>query len=103
MSEVMGVEIWVFLIALIIGSFILGAFFLWLALKIVATPEERSTFGSVLITALINALIPCCIIQWYIIKVRHTDYWGPAIAAWFLSWLIPFAIVLGVLAVVAAA
>lgn len=88
------------LLAMIIGALLLGAFFLWLALKIVGCPEEKMSFGSVLVTAIINAFIPCCIIQWYIIKVRHTDSWGSAIAAWILSWVIPVIIAIGVLSVI---
>ncbi len=84
------------LVALIIMPLILGAFFLWLALSIVGVPEEKRSFGSVLVTAIINAFIPCCIIQWYIIKIRHTDTWGNAIVAWILAWIIPFAIGLGI-------
>lgn len=95
------------LIGLFLGILIIGAFFLWLALKLLDIPPERMTFGSVIVTQLINAivgLIPCigCIIQWYIIKVRHTDSWGKAIVAWFLAALIPAAIILGILFAVGA-
>ncbi|MEX0568383.1 MAG: hypothetical protein Q6363_004380 [Candidatus Njordarchaeota archaeon] len=84
------------LLAMIIGALLLGAFFLWLGLKIVGCPEEKMSFGSVIITAIINAFVPCCIIQWYLIKVRHTDSWGSAIVAWILSWVIPVAIMWGI-------
>ena len=95
-GELMGLGFAGLIIALIVIPLILGALFLWLALKLVGAPEEKMSFGSVLVTAIINALIPCCLIQWYIIKIRHTDSWGSAIAAWFLSWIIPFLIGLGI-------
>jgi len=90
-----------FLVGVFLGTLIIGAFFLWLALKLLDVPPERMTFGSVFVTQLINAivgLIPCigCILQWYFIKTRHTDTWGRAIVAWILAGLIPVAIVLGI-------
>ena len=84
-------------------AWILGALFLWIALKLLKVPPERMGFGSVMITTLLCALlesfIPCvgCIIAWYIIKVRHTDTWGAAIAAWFLQFIIPFVIAMGII------
>ena len=90
-----------FLVGLFLGILLIGAFFLWLALKLLDVPPERMGFGSVFVTQLINAivgLIPCigCILQWYFIKIRHTDTWGKAIVAWILAGLIPFAIILGI-------
>ncbi len=81
---------------------IVGAFFLWLALKMVDVPEEKRGFGSVMITTLINGIlnmIPIigCIIAWWVIKVRHTDTWGKAIAAWILSVIIPVLIAVGII------
>jgi len=101
-----GVLFSVTLIALIfVMVLIVGAFFLWLALKLVGVPPERMTFGSVIVTQLINAivgLIPCigCILQWYFIKTRHTDTWGKAIVAWILAGLIPIAIALGIFIII---
>jgi len=90
-----------FLVGLFLGLLLIGAFFLWLALKILDVPPERMEFGAVFVTQLINAvvgLIPCigCILQWYFIKERHTDTWGKAIVAWILAGLIPMAIILGI-------
>jgi len=81
---------------------IIGAFFLWLALKMIDIPEEKRGFGSVMITTLINGIlniIPIigCIIAWWVIKVRHTDSWGKAIAAWILSVIIPVLIAIGII------
>lgn len=88
----------IFLIVWIIGSF-----FLWLGLKLVDTPEEKMGFGSIMITALINAILSAIlliigwIISWWVIKVRHTDSWGKAIAAWILSIAIPMLIAFGIM------
>lgn len=81
---------------------IIGAFFLWLALKMIDIPEEKRGFGSVMITTLINAILSIipiigCIIAWWVIKVRHTDTWGKAIAAWILSIAIPVLIAFGII------
>ncbi len=90
----------IFLIVWIIGSF-----FLWLALRMIDVPLEKRDFGSVMITTLINAILISaiwfigCIIAWWVIKVRHTDTWGKAIAAWILSIVIPILIAFGILIV----
>lgn len=94
--------LFMFLGLLFVVAWVLGSFFLWLALKILNVPPEKTGFGFVMITALICAIvqsfIPCigCIIAWYFIKIRHTDTWGGAIAAWFLEFLIPLAIAFGI-------
>ena len=95
-------EILLLLVLVFVLSLILGAFFLWLALKLLGVPPEKMTFGSIIVTtllcAIVEAFIPIigCILAWYFIKVRHTDSWGKAIAAWILQGLIPAAIAFGI-------
>lgn len=87
------------MIILFLVAWLVGSFFLWLALKMIGIEEERMTFGSVMITSLLSALVTSfipligCIIAWWIIKERHTDTWGKAIAAWILWLVIPLIIV----------
>jgi len=99
-------EIGLLILGLVIIFFIvwlLGSFFLWLALKMIDVPEEKRSFGSVMITALLNGLVSAfipfigCIIAWWIIKARHTDTWGKAIAAWILSIVLPIIIGIGII------
>lgn len=86
------------IILMIVLTLVIGAFFLWLALGLVGVPDEQRDFGKVFVTQILNAVIGsfCCILSWYFIKSRHDTSWGKAIAAWFLAWLIPFLIALGV-------
>ncbi len=71
-----------FVIALIVNALLLGVVLGW-------TKGENREFGDTIVTALIMAivnLIPIigCIISWYIIKTRHEQTWGGAIATWIV-------------------
>jgi hypothetical protein len=87
----------IFLAVLIIVTWLLGALFLMVGLG--AVGGKHRELGSVMVTVLVGAVlgwIPClgCILYWYFIKTRHETSWGGAIAAWFIAWIIPLAIVL---------
>ncbi len=87
----------IFLVFLIIITWILGALFLMVGLG--AVGGKHRELGPVMITVLIGAIlgwIPClgCILYWYMIKVRHDTSWGGAIGAWVIAWIIPIVIVL---------
>lgn len=95
-----GLSLTLIILFIIIGLLI-GAFFLWLALRILGIPEEKTVFKDVFVTQIINVLVGLipiigCILQWYFIKTRHTDSWGSAIVAWILAILIPGAIAYGI-------
>jgi len=71
-----------FLISLIVNALLLGVVLGW-------TKGENREFGDTIVTAIIMAIvnyIPIigCIIQWYIIKTRHEQTWGGAIATWIV-------------------
>lgn len=86
------------LVLLIVLGLVLGAVFLLLAMKLIGG-YQNTEFGSVFVTALINALVGwiCCIIAWYVIKIRHCpESWGKAILAWLLSGLLADLIAFGI-------
>jgi len=86
------------MVVLFVIEWIVGAFFLWIGLKLVGTSEEKMEFFSIMITSLIAAILMAfipfigCILDWWVIKIRHTDEWGKAIVAWLLWLVIPLAI-----------
>ena len=83
-------------------SWIVGSFFMYIGLGAAGVPAEERSFGSVMVTTLLVALVQSfipfigCIIAWWIIKVRHTDSWGGAIVAWIVAMIIPFIIALAI-------
>ena len=85
-----------FLVSLIVNALLLGVVLGW-------TKGENREFGDTIVTAIIMAivgLIPIigCIIQWYIIKTRHEQTWGGAIATWIVL-IIVYYIILAIIAV----
>jgi formate hydrogenlyase subunit 3/multisubunit Na+/H+ antiporter MnhD subunit len=85
-----------FLVSLIVNALLLGVVLGW-------TKGENREFGDTIVTAIIMAivgLIPIigCIIQWYIIKTRHEQTWGGAIATWIVL-IIVYYIILAIVAI----
>jgi len=86
-----------FAVSLIVNALLLGVVLGW-------TKGENREFGDTIITALIMAivnLIPIigCIISWYVIKTRHEQTWGGAIATWIVL-IIVYYVLLAIILVV---
>jgi len=86
-----------FLVSLIVNALLLGVVLGW-------TKGENREFGDTIVTAIIMAIvnyIPIigCIIQWYIIKTRHEQTWGGAIATWIVL-IIVYYVLLAIILVV---
>jgi len=79
-----------FLISLIVNALLLGVVLGW-------TKGENREFGDTIITAIIMAIVNIipvigCIISWYIIKTRHEQTWGGAIATWIVLIIVYYVI-----------
>ena len=79
-----------FLISLIVNALLLGVVLGW-------TKGENREFGDTIVTAIIMAIVNIipvigCIISWYIIKTRHEQTWGGAIATWIVLIIVYYVI-----------
>ena len=88
------ITILMFVVGLIINALLLGVVLGW-------TKGENREFGTTVITALIMAIVGIipvigCIIQWYVIKTRHEQTWGGAIATWIVLLIVTAVIIVAI-------
>jgi len=81
-----------FLVSLIVNALLLGVVLGW-------TKGENREFGDTIITAIIMAIVNIipvigCIISWYVIKTRHEQTWGGAIATWIVLIIVYYVILI---------
>ncbi|NIQ06618.1 MAG: hypothetical protein GWO20_13085 [Candidatus Korarchaeota archaeon] len=92
-------------------TLVLGAFFLWLGLKLIGVPKDQREGGRVFVTQIINTVIVFLftlvafvsyialigiVLSWVVIKYRHDTTWVQAVVAWFLAILIPTLIAIAI-------
>ncbi len=88
--ELLILPVAMFLVSLIVNALLLGVVLGW-------TKGENREFGDTIVTAIIMAIVNIipiigCIISWYIIKTRHEQTWGGAIATWIVLIIVYYVI-----------
>ena len=81
-----------FFVSLIVNALLLGVALGW-------TKGENREFGDTIVTALIMAIVGIipligCIIGLYVIKTRHEQTWGGAVATWIVLTVIYFIVLI---------